>query len=489
MHQSANDILSITTNRETLLIGPCGAFGVIHKDDILHGRAEIENAIDRVLSEPGIEHTLRANTRRLGLEPAALKRLDHSGFRRWLTGQAVRGAVGVCLVPDPEIAFSAHVHRQEHAVAQAASLLKILESDDEALPRDVESRFLLILDMVPDHLSDEAKKRFNDIIADVGIEMIAVGLLVWLGAHMVPGLNLVVLAFDLYFLSGEVLRAMETVAECILLVQKATKRTELEEISKILAGAIAVLVIQGVLRKFLRAKKTTRGQTKPGGSGRDRFKKPSAKKTPPRQKPKADAGKPKAEADKPKSDAEAASPDAKKATPGATPAARAKFASGIDDGTKRALDDFDTMDAGKVSRDLDGKKIDDVKKYMADNYPDVKPEVNPNMKPVDGEVGKRVQTKWELPDGTVVRVKETDPIGGKADDWRREPTISVGVVKRDATGKPMPETYANEAFKVAPDGTPVPKGPKDVNTDGLSDADAKKAVDAVMNAGHRELER
>ncbi|MEM8811310.1 MAG: glycohydrolase toxin TNT-related protein [Pseudomonadota bacterium] len=270
--------MSITTNRETILMGPAGAFGVIHKDDLLHGRGEIEHALDRIFHQPGVEEILRANVRRIGLEPAALKRLDRAAFRRWLSGHAYRGAISLALVPDPNVAFSAFVHRQEHSIEEAAHLRDLSISSDEVLPRDIETRFLILMKMVPEHMHGEARAKFEEMVKQIGIEMIAVGLLIWLGAHFVPGLNLVVLALDLFVLSGEAIRAVEVAADCIKKVSEATKKSELEPIAKIMAGAIAVLVVNGLLAKLLRAKQVTRQQTQSNRRGRGRFEKPSVDK-------------------------------------------------------------------------------------------------------------------------------------------------------------------------------------------------------------------
>jgi hypothetical protein len=94
-----------------------------------------------------------------------------------------------------------------------------------------------------------------------------------------------------------------------------------------------------------------------------------------------------------------------------------------------------------------------------------------------------------LPDGTVVRAKETFPPGGTVDAFRKEPSLSVSVLKRDSEGFPLPDSYKNEAFKVSPSGAPVPKGPADVNVTGLSGQAAQGAIDAVMKFGHQSIGR
>ena len=163
------------------------------------------------------------------------------------------------------------------------------------------------------------------------------------------------------------------------------------------------------------------------------------------------------------------------------------FKPDIDDGTKRALAEFPKTRAGELSKILDGKNLDEVKAIM-DAQPGVAKSVS-NLNSPKGETAQVIQTKWELPDGTVVRVKETNPPGGKVDAYRREPSLSIAAVKRDVDGKPMPETYQNEAFKVSPQGVPVPKGPTDVDVAGLTPVQDKARVTAVMANGHRTLSR
>jgi len=307
MHHSANDIVSLSTNRETILIGSPGAFGVIHRDVLAHGRGEIGRVIAHIFSLPGVVENLRPSLRRWGVESTTLTRMDKAALRTWLSGQAQRGALAIAIVPDPMIAFAGHVHRQEHAMAKATGLREHQNYDGELLPPDIESRFLSAFEMVPQHLGQEARKRVTEIADTAGMEMLATGILIWVGSHFVPGLHLVVVASDRFAMSGEVMRAMETVGTCITDLQKLSKRSELEPLSRILAGAIAVLAINGVLTRLLLAKQITHGQSS-STSGKARFEKPSASRRPARQKkpvskspPKPESGKeaPKAEAKKP----------------------------------------------------------------------------------------------------------------------------------------------------------------------------------------------
>ena len=181
--------------------------------------------------------------------------------------------------------------------------------------------------------------------------------------------------------------------------------------------------------------------------------------------------------------------DATNAAKTPIPNVPAGFKPTVDDGTKRALSAFPHTEGGKIARDLGGKTMDEVKQYMDANYPGALKSIDP-LVPPPGQAAQVVQTKWELPDGTVVRLKETVPPGFKVDKFRGEPALSIAALKRDAAGAVMPESYQNEAFKIASaNGLPVPKGPNDIDVAGLTPAQAKQRVDALMNAGHQAIQR
>ena len=273
MHQSATDIASFTTGRASILIGPRGAFGAQKQHLLLRDASRIRAELDRFLLQDSNRMMLRPYIARWGLDPNVLTRSDRSHFADWLTRKAVAGVLGIVVVPDPVIAFAGLVEKQEMIVSTLKGSQALQTSKDPAtmLPAGLDDRFLILLSMVPDYMEGAVKRKFNDMIDAIGLEVIAVGLLMWIGAHFIPGLNLVVLAFDLFFLSGEVMRAIETVAKSIDDVSLARTRSDLAPIAKILAAAIAVLVVNGVLNRFLKAKKMTRGQSKSTSSrGRKR---------------------------------------------------------------------------------------------------------------------------------------------------------------------------------------------------------------------------
>ncbi len=264
MHQSATDIASFTTGRATILIGPRGAFGVQKQHLLLKDASRIRAVLQQLFSAGNYTMMVRPYIIRWGLDQSVLTRADRSVLVRWLTDKAVIGAIGIIVVPDPVTAFAGLVEHQE-ATATTLKGSTALEVDTDPatmLPAGLPDRFLILMSMVPDYMEGAVKQKFLDMIDSVGLETIAVGLLIWIGAHFVPGLNLVVLAFDLFMLSGEVMRAIETVAKSIDNVGYARTRADLIPIAKVLAGAIAVLIVNGVLNRFLKAKKLPRGQSK-----------------------------------------------------------------------------------------------------------------------------------------------------------------------------------------------------------------------------------
>ncbi len=273
MHQSATDIASFTTGRASVLIGPRGAFGAQKQHLLLRDASRIRAELDRLLLQDSNRMMLRPYVARWGLDPNVLTRSDRSLLADWLTQKAAAGVLGIIVVPDPVIAFAGLVDKQEMIVSTLKGSQALQASTDPAtmLPAGLDDRFLILLSMVPDHMEGAVKRKFTDMIDAIGLEVIAVGLLLWIGAHFVPGLNLVVLAFDLFFLSGEVMRAIDAVAKSIDDVTLARTRSDLTPIAKILATAIAVLIVNGVLNRFLKAKKITRGQSKSASSrGRKR---------------------------------------------------------------------------------------------------------------------------------------------------------------------------------------------------------------------------
>lgn len=266
--QSVDGIACIPTSRETVLIGPPGAFGVAHRNVAVSGRGDIGSLLTRIFTFPELTGIIRKHARQWGMEPTALRRLSDTELRSWLGGQVERGALCVALVPDPAIARAPYITGQEQAMEQALMLQdQVFADDDEILPPDLESRFLIAFDMLPPLLSADIKKRLEDLIDLVGLKDLAVGFLLWLGPNHVPGLHLVVFAANRQAASGEILHALDTVRECIKRLQKVSKRSEIEDIAPTLAEAVKVLSANEALSRLLRARTIARGQSSSSAGG------------------------------------------------------------------------------------------------------------------------------------------------------------------------------------------------------------------------------
>ena len=264
MHLSASDIASFRTGRETILIGTLAAFGVQNEILLLRERTEIRRVFDRLVYLHQLKPALRRHLTRWGLDPAAATLHTRTALPAWPTEQAMRGSIAVAVAPDPGLTFSGVADTQEKRSQRPARCLGAPAGETgDLLPAAIEERFIIVLQMVPDHLEGETQAAFMALIDQVGMATIAGGLLLWIAAHFVPGVNIAVLAFDLFMLSGEVLRAIEALGRSIDDLHAARHRSDLEPIAKMLAAALAVLIVNGVLSRFLKARKVPRGQAMP----------------------------------------------------------------------------------------------------------------------------------------------------------------------------------------------------------------------------------
>jgi hypothetical protein len=147
-------------------------------------------------------------------------------------------------------------------------------------------------------------------------------------------------------------------------------------------------------------------------------------------------------------------------------------------------------DAKKAIALMDGNTVDEQKTALEREFgppTDVRGPLPPRPPGV-------VQTKWVRPDGTVIRIKETNPPGGHVDKFRRrDPCYSVSVLKVDpTTGLPMPDSFDNEACKVNRNGEAVPKGDTDIDpllTSGMNEVKAAGFEKQVMDQGHQQGSR
>ncbi|MBT9373063.1 hypothetical protein [Rhizobium sp. CSW-27] len=273
MTRSAADIISLSTGRESLLIGPPSAFGVQSRELVIRDRLRALAVLELFLTRPHADQLLRPYLRRWGFDPVALQYSDRAGMIEQLTRAVSGGSLALAVVPEVTLAFAA---AQDRPVAVRPASLS---APRPHLPDSLQERMVLVLEMVPDHLQGEMLLAFKNAV-DGRVELLAIGVVAWVGAHFVPGLNLAILAFDLFCLSGDVIQALETLVTVIRDVRNAGSLEDLKPSARLLAGAIATLIAEGILSRLLKTQTPTRGVGKAGGHP-DR--KPSPQKTPQRQ--------------------------------------------------------------------------------------------------------------------------------------------------------------------------------------------------------------
>lgn len=273
MTRSAADIISLSTGRESLLIGPPSAFGVQSRDLVIRDRQRALAVLELFLTRPHADQLLRPHLRRWGFDPVALQYSDRARMIEQMSRAVSGGNLALAVVPEVTLAFAA---AQDRPVAVRPASLS---APRPHLPDSLQERMVLVLEMVPDHLQGEMLLAFKNAV-DGRVEQLAIGVVAWVGAHFVPGLNLAILAFDLFCLSGDVIQALETLVTVIRDVRNAGSLEDLKPSARLLAGAIATLIAEGILSRLLKAQTHTRGVGKAGGHP-DR--KPSPQKTPQRQ--------------------------------------------------------------------------------------------------------------------------------------------------------------------------------------------------------------
>jgi hypothetical protein len=282
--RSAADIISLSTGRESLLIGPPSAFGVQSRDLVIRDRLRARAVLELFLTRPHADQLLRPHLRRWGFDPVALQYSDRARMLEQLARAVSGGSLALAVVPEVTLAFAAAQDRPPSVRPAPFSAPR------PHLPDSLQERMVLVLEMVPDHLQGEMLLAFKNAV-DGRMKELAIGVVAWLGAHFVPGLNLAVIAFDLFCLPGEVIQALETLGTVIRDVRNAGSLDDLKPSARLMAAAIATLIAEGVLGRLLKNETHAKGVGKAGGHP-DR--KPSRQKTPQRQveprQPRAEGG-------------------------------------------------------------------------------------------------------------------------------------------------------------------------------------------------------
>ena len=278
MSRSAADIVLLSSTRETLFIGPLSAFPVQAREVMLRDRLTIREALRQFLSRPGAEETVRPYLRRWGIDAVAMRTGGRHELAGLLAHAAFDGRVAVVLASEPVIAFA----RTGEDFDARAALTLARGSVSAALPDDFLDRLFIVAGMVPDHMEGAVKQEFEALI-----ENGYAALLISLVAMMIPGVNLAILGMSLFTLPGQILEAIDKLVAVLEDVRVAKSAKELERAAITAAAVLAILLREGILRRFLSAKFVAKGMV---GLG-NRFRKPTPKKTAMRQpQPKKSSG-------------------------------------------------------------------------------------------------------------------------------------------------------------------------------------------------------
>jgi hypothetical protein len=261
--RSATDIVSISTGRETILIGPVSAFGAHAFELILRDRYSIRQTLEIFVSRPNAEELLRPHLRRWGIDPLSLRVSNRHTLLEALARAAANGAIGIAKVPDVTLSFAGASLDEGFRQATLTSPAR-----GPHLPPDLSDRMLLVFEMVPEHMEGETRQAFEQAIESLGIGVVVGGVVSWIGAHFIPGVNLAVLAFDAFALSAAVLQTLEKAHQIVTDVQNAKVSEDLKPAAIAMAAVLAALIAEGVLGRLLRAKSLTKGVGKQGGASK-----------------------------------------------------------------------------------------------------------------------------------------------------------------------------------------------------------------------------
>jgi hypothetical protein len=261
--RSATDIVSISTGRETILIGPVCAFGAHAFELILRDRYSIRQTLEVFVSRPNAEELLRPHLRRWGIDPLSLRISTRHTLLEALARAAANGALGIAKVPDITLSFAAASLDEGFKQASLAG-----PASGAHLPPDLSDRMLLVFEMLPEHMEGETRLAFEQAIESLGIGVVVGGVVSWIGAHFIPGVNLAVLAFDAFALSAAVLQTLEKAHQIVTNVQKAKVSEDLKPAAIAMAAVLTALIAEGVFARLLRAKSLTKGVGRQGGASK-----------------------------------------------------------------------------------------------------------------------------------------------------------------------------------------------------------------------------
>ena len=270
MSRSAADVVLLSSTRETLFIGPLSAFPVQARRVMLRDRLAIRDALRQFLSRPGAEEMVRPYLRRWGVDGFAMRAGGRAELVEILALAASNGAIALALADEPVVAFA----RIGEDFDARASMTLAKGPGKAALPDDFLDRLFIVANMVPDHMEGAVKQEFEALI-----ENGYTALLISLVAMMIPGVNLAILGMSLFTLPGQILEAIDKLVSVLEDVRDAKSARELEGAAIAVAAVLAILLREGILRRFLAAKFVAKGMAAVG----TRFRKPAPVKKEMRQ--------------------------------------------------------------------------------------------------------------------------------------------------------------------------------------------------------------
>lgn len=166
-------------------------------------RYSIRQTLEAFISRPNAEELLRPHLRRWGIDPLSLRVSTRHTLLDAIACAAANGTIGIAKVPDITLSF-AGASLDEHF--KGASLTGPV--DGPHLPPGISDRMMIVFEMVPEHMEGETRLAFEQVIESLGLATVVGGVVAWMGAHLIPGVNLAVLAFDAFALSLAALTAI-----------------------------------------------------------------------------------------------------------------------------------------------------------------------------------------------------------------------------------------------------------------------------------------
>ena len=259
--QPSADIVSISTGRENFLIGPASAFGIRRNHIAIREPGTVRIVVRLMVQRQGLGGGLSVLMRRWGIETGATRPSTPQIHSDILERAIFSGRLSIASVPDATIGFSSgQIDQETEAVIAAVKPTR-------HLPESMAGRLRLLVEMVPNHLTGEAKQAFIQAVQGQGTAAV-VGMFVRIGVRFVPLLGWAVLAYDLHSMSTEAAEALDKLQEKFEEIRAAKTQDDIDDIAKAVAAILTTLFFAGVLAKILGLRTKNRGPDGKGNSGK-----------------------------------------------------------------------------------------------------------------------------------------------------------------------------------------------------------------------------